>query len=169
MDTRRGSRIGTLTRTLLAAGIGITVVALTATVSASLSDDIEGMRGAGVYIVSGLTFTAAGLVVYAVATHGAMFLRAVVEAGAIRRDPPTDVGHVEHEAGEEPGRRDPLSSPEASGSILLGGFALPTPPAGDERAADASHPGDDPSVDGAASTDEAGPSGDDPEPPRSPA
>ncbi len=76
-----------LTRVLLGVGIGVTVIALTATVSAGLSADVEGMRGAGVYIVSGLTFTAAGLVVYAVATHGVLFLRAVVDAGSIRRRP----------------------------------------------------------------------------------
>ena len=50
-----------------------------------MSDDIDGMRGAGVFIVSGLTFTAAGLVISAVATHGAEFIHAVVEAGTIRR------------------------------------------------------------------------------------
>ena len=79
------SRIGIFTRALLAGGIGVTVVALTATVTASMSDDVDGMRGAGVFIVSGLTFTAAGLVIYAVATHGAEFIHAVVEAGTIRR------------------------------------------------------------------------------------
>ena len=85
MTAAHRSRIGIFTRALLAGGIGVTVVALTATVTASMSDDVDGMRGAGVFIVSGLTFTAAGLVIYAVATHGAEFIHAVVEAGTIRR------------------------------------------------------------------------------------
>ncbi|MDZ8275733.1 hypothetical protein R2Q81_07185 [Microbacterium aquimaris] len=122
MPAPPSSRLGMLTRVLLGVGIGVTVIALTATVSAGLSADVEGMRGAGVYIVSGLTFTAAGLVVYAVATHGVLFLRAVVDAGSIRRRPTRSP-----DGGAAP--QEPFAaSPGESESMLLGGFTLPLPP-----------------------------------------
>ena len=100
------SRIGIFTRALLAGGIGVTVVALTATVTASMSDDVDGMRGAGV-IVSGLTFTAAGLVIYAVATHGAEFIHAVVEAGTIRRSRTPSNDEDTAPPGDDPESDDP--------------------------------------------------------------
>ena len=86
------SRIGIFTRALLAGGIGVTVVALTATVTASMSDDVDGMRG---------------LVIYAVATHGAEFIHAVVEAGTIRRSRTPSNDEDTAPPGDDPESDDP--------------------------------------------------------------
>ncbi len=85
------------------------MIALIAMVTASMRADVEGIRAAGTFVVTGLTLTAVGLVVSAVSEHGKMFVRALIETASLRPPPPTDSG--DGEGTDSPRDAPPPSTP----------------------------------------------------------